>query len=86
MSFKHADLQKSAGQTQVSYRRPDQTPSPAAIRGQREFQSGTHAVPYPFKAKHAHRLIDQLRSSCCCERIKAAENLGSIAIAIPPKI
>jgi hypothetical protein len=27
--------------------------------------------------EHAHKLIDQLNSACCCDRIKAARNLGS---------
>jgi hypothetical protein len=30
-----------------------------------------------FGADHAHKLIEQLNASCCCDRIKAAENLGS---------
>lgn len=30
-----------------------------------------------FGADHAHKLIDQLNSPCCCDRIRAAENLGS---------
>jgi HEAT repeats len=30
-----------------------------------------------FGAEHAHKLIDQLGGACCCDRIKAAENLGS---------
>jgi hypothetical protein len=28
-------------------------------------------------AEHAHKLIDKLNSVCCCDRIRAAENLGS---------
>jgi hypothetical protein len=30
----------------------------------------------PRKCEHAHELIEQLSSGCCCDRIKAAEKLG----------